>query len=161
MKAPSTPLPPLKRPPKHGVYLWWPQEGVGWVHPEDLQVAELMIPGPRIFKRVDGEDGYLRLTYGESQIRVLPTMWLEIKADGYELGDVVEVKSRMGQDRPMIATIADIFWNHHQRSIEYFLNENGEYLPKPYSFGQIQPAHNLSQRMDLRLAELAAKSRLG
>lgn len=160
MKVPSTPLPPLKRPPKHGVYLWWPKEGVDWIHPDDLELAEQMIPGPRVFKRVETDEKFSNLLYGESVIRVLPTLWLEIEVDGYEIGDVVEVKSRMGKDRPLIATITDIFWDHHQRSIEYYLSENGNPLPKPYRFEQFQPAHNLSKPLDPRQAELAAKSRL-
>ena len=160
MKQPTDPLPALKRPPKFGVYLWWPEEGTSWVHPEDVGLATSMIQGPRIFKRTDLDEDYSKLEYGETQIRVRPTLWLEVDADGYELGDFVEVKSRMGQDEPLVAEISDIFWNHHTRIIEYYLSSAKKSLPNPYEFAQIQPVQKLDEPMSIRQMELAAKSRL-
>ncbi len=148
---------PLRRPPAFGVYLWWPEAGTNWIHPDDVPVAERWIPSDRVFCRVDGADGYSVLRYGHQEIRVRPTMWLEVSPDGYEVGDLVEVKSQMGRLAPFVATIMNMFWNRHRQAIEYELAESGQRLPRRYEVHEFQPARSLQKAWDLRLRELAAR----
>lgn len=149
--------PPLKRPLAHGVYLWWPEAGTGWIHPDDVPLAERWIPSARVFSRTDGDEGYSILRYGDQQIRVRPTMWLEIPTDGYEVGDMIEVKSQMGRLTPFVATIVNMFWNRHAQVIEYELAEAGRTLPRRYRTEEFQPARSLQKAWNLRQRELAAR----
>ena len=148
---------PLKRPSAHGVYPWWPEPGTDWIHPDDVPLAERWIPSDRVFHRADGDDGYSVLRYGEEKIRVRPTMWLEVPSDGYEVGDLIEVKSRMGRLTPFVATILNMFWNRHAQVIEYELSEAGCRLPRRYRADEFQPARSLQRTWDLRQRELASR----
>jgi len=51
-QTPST----LKRPPKHGVCLWWSDRQPSWIHPDDVEKADVMIPGDRVFRRDECEN---------------------------------------------------------------------------------------------------------
>ena len=150
----------LQVPDRFGVYLWWPQDGTDWIHPDDVDLTSQLIPSRRIFQRIREDETWSRLVYGECSIRVKPTLWLEVETDGYLVGDRVEIRSRMGQQRPAIATIEDIFWNRQQKVVEYFLATNGTVLPLPFQFADIQPAFKLDEPMSLRQVELAARSKL-
>lgn len=88
-------------------------------------------------------------------------MWHEVESDGYELGDVVEVKSKMGKLNPLFATMADIFWNRHDQRIDYYLISAGQRLIKPYRIDELQPARILNRPMSLRQIEMSVKSRIG
>ena len=160
MKQPSIKLAPLSRPPRHGVYLWWPEKGLGWIHPDDIDRAEVLIPSSRVFCRRDIDTAYSLLSYGDKSIRVKPTMWYEVQSDGYELGDPIEVKSRMGKLKPFVATIVDIFWNRQDRKIDYYLRAAGRRLKKAYRCEEFQPAMKLNEPMSVRQMALLAKSRI-
>ena len=160
VKQPSLKLAPLSRPPRHGVYLWWPEKGLGWIHPEDIDRAEVLIPSSRVFCRRDIDTTYSMLSYGDTSIRVKPTMWYEVESDGYELGDPIEVKSRMGKLKPFVATIVDILWNRQDRKIDYYLLTAGRRIKKAYRCDEFQPAMKLSQPMTVRQMDLVAKSRI-
>lgn len=150
----------LQTPDRFGVYLWWPEEGTDWIHPDDVDLACKLIPSRRIFQRLVGDDGWSCLIYGESSIRVKPTLWLEVESDGYLVGDRVEIRSRLGQQRPAIATIEEMYWNRELKLVEYILATNQTVLPMPFQFADIQPAFKLDKPMSLRQAELAARSKL-
>ena len=127
---PNFELGPLKRPPRFGVFLTWPAEGSDWVHPQDIERANEMIPSDRVFRREDLDEHYSILTYGSQTIRVRPSMWLEVETDGYEIGDTVEIKSNFGRQKPLIARIEEILWNKREQRIEYVLKQEGRILQK-------------------------------
>ena len=160
MKKPFPELPALSRPPQYGCYLWWPEEGFDWIHPDDVELATELIPSSRVFCRVDQEPPYSLLCYGRQSIRVKPTMWYEVPTEGYELEDLVEVKSKMGKLQPLVAKIADIFWNRHDRKIDYCLVSAGQRLGKRYRIDELQPAKILNQPMSVRQMEMFAKSQM-
>lgn len=116
--------------PKHGFCLW-PEDGEDWIHPNDLEIARKLIPSKRIFRKADCDDpvlrnlGYAEYRYGDRSFRGLPTLWHEVESDGYELGDTVELKSGYGKLRPIIADIVGMYWNRHEKTIEYELLRNG------------------------------------
>ena len=161
LKRPSPPLPDLLRPPRYGVYLWWPEKGLDWVHPADAELATTMIPGKRVFCRQDGQAPYSLLRYGQQPIRVKPTMWYEVESDGYDLGDLVEVKSKMGELKPRVATIADMLWNRHKRKIDYFLHSAGRRLIRSYRGDDLQLVQTLNQPLSIRKMKLSSRSRIG
>ena len=112
---------PIHRPPQYGVYLRWPQDGIAWIHPDDVDQVADVIPSYRIFRREDLDPDYVVLTYADLRLRVRPTMWIEIPTDGYEVGDQVEIKSKLGQREAAIATIREMLWNPMTSSIDYYL----------------------------------------
>ena len=129
--------------PKHGFCLW-PEDGEDWIHPNDLEVARLLIPSKRVFRKEDCTDpilkrlGYVEYAYGDLSFRGLPTLWHEVVSDGYEMGDSVELKSGYGKLRPIITDIVGIFWNRHDQTIEYELIKNGVPQPKRYRSNQFR-----------------------
>ena len=129
---------PIQRPAKWGVYTTWPEEGLHNVHPEDLWLAERLLPGNRIFQRRDLDGDYNLLTYGRHQIRVRPTLWVETPEPPFKLGEQVEVRSQLGRLTPQIARIHQVFWNAHSRRIEFELARFGRRIPGKFSAGDLR-----------------------
>ena len=156
----------LKRPPKHGVCLWWSDRQPSWIHPDDVEMADEAVPGNRVFRRsecenfADRELGFSQFEYGDMKFRALPAIWLELKSAGYELGDFVQIKSQYGKRESMVATISEINWNRLHRRIEYVLTAGGRTSPRPFTSDEFQPAIRLESHLDSRQLELASKSRL-
>ncbi|TWT47729.1 DUF6960 family protein [Botrimarina hoheduenensis] len=119
------PLPPLKTDPKHGYFPWWPEDGDNWVHPQDVAVARSVIPSSRVWRREGIEpatpEDYVVMRYGSVQIRVRRTLWRELRSEGFEVGDMVEVRPRGMTNEPHTGHVRDVLWNEHEGRIEYFL----------------------------------------
>lgn len=115
-------LPPLKTDPKHGHFPWWPEDSDSWVHPEDVATARAMIPSPRVWRR-DGETsaGLVVMRYGEARIRVRRTLWITVEWEGYDLGDLVEVRPRGMTNEPHTGAIREMHWDTHQGRLRYQL----------------------------------------
>jgi hypothetical protein len=134
---------------------------VDWIHPEDVEAVKRVIPSRRIFRREDIDMEFAMISYADLQLRVRPTMWLEVIDEGYWVGDLVEVKSGLGRRDPMIATIREIHWDPDSGRIQYYL-QSGEREPMhtPFHIEDFQPAQRLNQPLSWREQQLAAKSRL-
>ena len=156
--------PDLKPLPKYGVFLWWSDQLPQWIHPDDLELAERLVPGCKIFRRevcdseVDRDSGYFGYHYGSESFRALPIVWLEIHSDGFEVGDRVEVKSENGKRRPILATIAEMTWGRYRQTIEYQLERNGMPLRRRYRREEIRPALRLGGHLTPREQELLSRS---
>jgi hypothetical protein len=154
------PTPQLKRPATHGVFLRWPLDGTDWIHPEDVEQVSAVVPSRRVFRREDLDDEYALLTYADLKMRIRPVMWLEVVADGYLVGDVVEVKSEMGKRESLAATIREILWDPNLGRIEYHLSRGDRELDRVYSADEIQIARNLDEPLTLHQLDLLSRSRL-
>ncbi|MGI9517568.1 MAG: DUF6960 family protein [Pirellulaceae bacterium] len=141
-------LPPLKRPPVYGVFRWWPEDGEEWIHPFDIGIVRQLVPGNRVFRREDLDDDYLLISYGDIQFRVHSTIWYEIDYEGFDVGDNVEIKSRMGQADPFIGRIKDMFWNHRYKQIEYYLYRNEAIQVRAYEAADLMPADAIKPNGD-------------
>lgn len=156
----------LRQPTRFGVCLWWPSDSIAWVHPEDREIAERLVPGNRIFKRqecnhyADRELGYSLISYGPQQFRVLPAIWLPVKFEGFEIGDFVEIKSRLGRRRPTIGTIREMHWNRLALRIDYFVDASTIQSKAPMRSDDLQPAMRLNGFLSERELTISAKSRL-
>jgi hypothetical protein len=138
-------LPPLKTDPKYGYFPWWPEDGEGWIHPDDVAVARLLIPSGRIFRR-NGRDGALVvLHYGAVTLRVRPTLWQEVEPEGFEIGDWVEVLTRGLKNEPRTGTIAEMLWDDHADAIRYQIVENGQRIETLYSRDDLRHVEPTSQ----------------
>ena len=157
-ETPSFPVEPLKIPPKYGVYLWWPV-AEDWVHRDDLDTANELIPSDRVFRREEYDDQYSLLLYGDQFIRIRPVIWLEIHSEGYEIGDQVEVKSQMGKGQPVVATIVDIRWDKQSRMIKYSLSANGRAVERAYTSDEFQLTQPLGSFLDERKLRLLERAR--
>ena len=94
--------------PDCGVYLFWPEEGTDWIHPDDLSIVQGWIPSPRVFRRHSYDGVYYRLQYGVDVLRVKPTLWLKVTDEGFWVGDQVEVRGLLMDREPCIATISEM-----------------------------------------------------
>jgi len=130
--------PDLKLQTKFGVFLWWSDRLPAWVHPDDLPLAEKIVPGFRVFRREPCDDaaqrqlGYARLHYGRQSFRAFPIVWLEVASEGFEVGDRVEIKSEHGKRSPGLAAIDQMLWNRNAKRIEYHLVRNGMKLKRKH-----------------------------
>lgn len=131
---------PLKRPLKYGIYRWWPEEGEAWVHPHDIGIVRKMIPGLRVFRREFLDNEWELVTYGDITFRVRPTIWLRVTHEGFDVGDYVEIKSRMGQAQPFMGRIKEMVWNQRYACIEYYLYRSDKIQPKAYRAADLNPA---------------------
>ena len=146
---------------KHGVFFRWPAEGdFEWVHPDDRDLIESMIPGSRIFCRdlcedaTDREAGYFSIEYGGVKIRVKPAMWLLVDHEGHEVGDRVEVKSNHGKHTPVIGNIREIEYDPIGRRTLYFISVNQIPLAKKFYKEDFQPCRRLEQPLSAREIEM-------
>lgn len=151
---------PLKRPPRHGVFPWWPAEDDQWVHPEDREWIRDWVPSERVFRRIDGPDGYSIYSYGDVSFRGRPVMWLEVETEGYEIGDQVEIKSKLGKHNPMIADITEILWNRQRRRIEYVLTREGRVLKQRSPSSEFQMVKAINRTLSVRQLKMAERTRL-
>ena len=133
-------LPPLKRPPTYGIYRWWPEDGEDWIHPFDVGIVRQMIPGLRVFKREDLDDEWLQVSYGDIKFRVKSTIWFQVAYEGFDVGDYVEIKSRMKQAEPFIGRIKEMVWNQRYARIEYYLYRSDRIQVKAYHAEDLSPA---------------------
>jgi hypothetical protein len=129
----------MRRKPTYRVYPWWPDDGDGWVHPDDVRLARRLIPGTRVYRYVGREGPYTLLSYGKIRLRVKPTLRQDVPGDGLDLGDRVEVCSRMGKNRPLVATISDMRWNARYRVIQYRLRSRNMTLARRYMADDLRP----------------------
>jgi hypothetical protein len=129
---------PLKINPKYGYFPWWPEDGDGWVHPEDVAIARRMIPSGRVFRR-DGESrDYVVMHYGPVRLRMLRTLWQEVEPEGFEIGDWVEVLSRGMLNQPRTGVIREVLWDERARALRYQIMDNGVPIEQRYSREDLQ-----------------------
>lgn len=140
----------MRAEPPYRVYPWWPENGDAWVHPEDVRLVRRLIPSTRVFRAAGREGAYLVLTYGALRFRVKPTLRHAIPGDGYELGDQVEVCSKMGKNRALVATIRDMRWNARQGVIHYRLSRRDMTLARYYTAADLRPVTHALQEGLLR-----------
>ena len=133
----------MKLDPRYGYYPWWPQDGDDWIHPEDVSVARRMIPSGRIWRR-DGIRGpFVVLHYGSVRLRVRPTLWIEVAGEGLNIGDWVEVLSRMQKNTYRIGTVREMFWDLHRRSIRYRIEYRRQLLPNAFLRDDLRPVESV------------------
>lgn len=124
----------LKTDPKYGYYPWWPEDGNDWVHPEDVELARSVIPSPRVWRR-DGQRGdFVVLTYGDLVLRVRRTLWRELPWEGYDLGNLVEVRTRGMTNEHRTGTITEMHWDEHTGQMKYQLHVPDEEVENPASY---------------------------
>lgn len=127
--------------PDWGVYLYWPTDGEGWIHPDDIAVAKQLIPSSRVFHRLRWDGEFYHLRYGQLVIRVRPSLWLPVLDNDLEVGQQVEVLSRLHLNDPGIFRIADIRVAAESNVCEYSLHGTLLKLEKRFRREDLRPLH--------------------
>jgi hypothetical protein len=122
----------MKTPHEYGVYLWWPGDGQAAFHPDDRKLATKLIPSRRVFLREDYQDGYTVLVYGSHRLRIRPSLFLPVEAEGLDIGDQVQVLSRCGQNRPFIGYVVHRLWHIRAKRIEYLVRREDRTVRRLY-----------------------------
>lgn len=138
----------MKPEPRYGYFPWWPEDGNEWLHPEDVELARSTIPSERVFRREGQRGQFAVLIYGELRLRVRPTLWQEVESEGFEIGDWVEVLSRMGQNEPRTGVIREMVWNSHQRGLRYQVSDNGQPIPNFYTADDLRHVEPTIEKLD-------------
>jgi hypothetical protein len=130
--------PPLKIDPEYGCFPHWPEDGNGWLHPEDVDAARGMIPSARIFRR-DGMIGeFTLLHYGEVRIRARPALWQKVPAPAFEIGDWVEVVPRGQTNLPRTGVIRELLWDEYAEEVRYQIDVAGMPTERMYAREDLQ-----------------------
>ncbi|MCC6507966.1 MAG: hypothetical protein IT423_02590 [Pirellulaceae bacterium] len=124
--------------PDYGAYLRWPVAGTDWIHPDDIALAESLIPSARVFRRLQYDGQYYHVQYGTVMLRVRPTMWTQMPVCDVQVGDRVEIISRFGQQDPGIAIVADVLANRSADNYEFRLQRGEMSLPQLFVREQFQ-----------------------
>jgi len=148
---PENTAPPLKTDPKYGHFPWWPEDGIDWIHPEDVSLARTLIPSQRVFRRDGMGGGYLELRYVDICVRVRRTLWQEVKPEGFEIGDVVEVRSRGMANEPRTGTIAEMLWNEHEGELRYQVSDRGKLIETLFSCDDLKHVEPAAERVEVRI----------
>jgi hypothetical protein len=115
--------------PDYGVYLQWPQEGLEWIHPDDISTVESLIPSDRVFLRESFDGTYYHLRYGEIRFRVLPSMWNVVRGEDFQIGDHVEIRSQNEQNMPGLGVISEMRFAQETQRIHYTVVQREFPLP--------------------------------
>ncbi len=112
---------------KWGLYQWFEEHGTTLVHPFDLDALRSFHPNGRVFECIAEDDCFLVLRYGEAQFRVRPSLFKEVPAPKWKIGETVEVvdKGRLGQ-------VTEIKWHFQRAEPMYFLSFDGKISKKRY-----------------------------
>ncbi len=137
----------IQQPPRYGYFPRWPEDGYDWIHPEDVNVARGMIPSMRIWRRESTSGPLVVLHYGESRVRVRRALWVEVEPEGIEIGDTVEVLSRMRKNTYRIVTVCEMLWDPQARSITYRVQSRHRRLPNAYRREDLRPVEPVDKSM--------------
>lgn len=124
--------------PDYGCIHRWPENGCGFIHSADVPVAKQLFPSDRVFRR-DAFDGtYYQCTYGRTQFRLRPCLWLPIRWDGIDVGDEVETTG-VGMARELfVATVSDMIYAHRKRCILYRLRRCDSTIPTLFTASDLR-----------------------
>ncbi|MEN1678716.1 MAG: hypothetical protein AAGJ46_03935 [Planctomycetota bacterium] len=145
---PPEPLPPLKTDPRYGHYPWWPEDGDGWLHPEDVELARRTLPSPRIWRtdgriltKLDDAAGgpFIVLHYGADRLRVRPRLWQEVPRPQFEIDDLVEVLPHGMQNDPVTGRVREVLWDDTKHRVIYQLDVADRLVETRYTKDDLKP----------------------
>ncbi len=136
--------------PDAGVYLQWPESGNHWIHPDDITIAETSIPSHQVWLRKHWDGSYYHLSYGATELRVKPTLWLPVPIPDLHIEQQVELLSLNGKNDPGIFRILDVLFDQESNAIFYRLSRDGHPIPGDHPRSDLHP---LEIKVELRETE--------
>lgn len=147
----ATNPPPLKQTPKYGYYPAWPEDGDNWLHPEDAPLARKQLPSMRIWRRDEESAEYHVIRYGAMTLRVKSALWQEVAPPDFEIGDMVEVRTRLMKNEPHTGHVTEVEWDDYLGQVVYHIQENDKRLPNKYTADDLKPVGPAEGRETSRL----------
>lgn len=124
--------------PDYGCIARWPQDGQGFIHPDDVPVATRCFPSERVLHREHFDGVYYHYSYGSVRFRLRPTMWLKVKPDGIDMGDMVETIG-IGLERELfVAQVWGMYFVRRKGCILYRLRKADTTIPRLFSAAQLR-----------------------
>ena len=118
--------------PDYGCVVRWPEDGEGFIHPDDVAVAAQCFPSERVLKRESFDGTFYHYRYGNTTFRLRPVMWLAVKDEGIDIGDPVEVIG-IGMERDLfVARIWGMHFIRRKGRIVYRLRRSDQIVPQLY-----------------------------
>ena len=124
--------------PDYGCFLRWPENGQGFIHPDDVSTVLRLIPSPRLFKRVSFDGTYYHYQYGKMRFRLRPAMWLHVRDEGIDVGDKVEVTGHGLEREQFVATVWGMYFVQQKGCILYRLQRGDQVIPKLFPCDQLR-----------------------
>ena len=116
--------------PDYGCIARWPENGQGFIHPDDVATVNQVIPSERVLRRDHFDGTYYHVRYGEIGFRLRPCLWLPVRTEGIDIGDKVETIG-VGLERELfVAEVAGMYFLRRKGRIFYRLVRNRKILPK-------------------------------
>ena len=116
--------------PDYGCISRWPEDGQAFIHPDDVPVATRCIPSARVLRRDYFDGVYYHYRYGSVRFRLRPTMWLKVKSDGIDIGDLVETTG-IGMERELfVAQVWGMYFVSRKGCILYRLRRADTKVPQ-------------------------------
>lgn len=125
--------------PDWGVFLRWPEDGEGWLHPEDLGVARELIPSDRVFRRSSFDGEFYLLHYGPILLRCKPAMWLSISSVDLEVEQAVELLARQGKNDSGVFHVSQILYRRELGFVEFCLKRDSLELAQKFRREDLRP----------------------
>ncbi|TWU16045.1 hypothetical protein [Allorhodopirellula heiligendammensis] len=118
--------------PQYGLMPRWPENGEGFIHPEDISIVSRLIPSERVLRRESFDGQYYHYHYGEFRFRLLPCMWLPIAGEGLDIGDDVEAIG-VGMERDLfVGVITGMYYVRRKGRILYRLRRGAQMQKRLY-----------------------------
>ncbi|TWU04883.1 hypothetical protein [Stieleria varia] len=133
--------------PDYGCFLRWPENGQGFIHPDDVAIATRVLPSNRVMRRVSFDDTYYHFRYGNIRFRLRPCMWLPVRYEGADVGDRIETVGS-GLDRELfVAEIWGMYFVRRKGCILYRLRRGQQVVPRLYARSEFRV---LSEKVKVR-----------
>lgn len=124
--------------PDYGCFPRWPENGQGFIHPDDVPLVTRCIPSERVFKREVFDGTYYHFRYGRSRLRLRPCMWLKVSYEGIDIGDKVETIG-VGMERELF--VGQVWGMHYVRRkgrILYRIRRGETRVPRLFAAEQLR-----------------------
>ena len=122
--------PPL---PDYGCIPRWPQDGQGFIHPDDVPIATRCFPSERVFRRDSFDGVYYHYSYGSLRFRLRPSMWLKVIPDGLDIGDQIETVGASLERELFVAQVWGMYFVQSKGCILYRLRRGDTHVPRLYT----------------------------
>lgn len=124
--------------PQYGLFPRWPEDGQGFIHPDDVPTATRVIPSERVVQRVAFDDVYYHYRYGKMRFRLRPCLWTKIDSEGIDIGDSVETIG-VGLERELfVAQVWGMYYVRRKGRILYRLRKADTVVPRLYLADQLR-----------------------
>ena len=124
--------------PDYGCFLRWPENGHGFIHPEDMATVRRLMPSPRVLKRTQFDGTYYHYRYGPLGFRLRPAMWLQVSHEGFDIDDRVETVGVGLERERFVATIWGMYYIQRKGCILYRLRRGDQLVPNLYPADQMR-----------------------